>query len=179
MKELILLATDENYLNHIKYNINNIRDKHAQIDICIIYDKTKEDKIKPALEKYKVLFLPVSPPSEKSYDKAYHLKYHIFETYFKSWDKILYLDCDTMIFDKLDILFNLLDENNNLFVDFERNTIKNFFITWSPIDESNTNDYDLLNKETDINRNGFNTGIILYNSSIIKDDTVKKFILLN
>ena len=46
MKELILLATDENYLNHIKYNINNIRDKHAQIDICIIYDKTKEDKIK-------------------------------------------------------------------------------------------------------------------------------------
>jgi lipopolysaccharide biosynthesis glycosyltransferase len=178
MKELILLATDENYLNHIKYNINNIRDKHSEIDICIIYDKTKEDKIKPDLEKYKVLFLPVSPPSGKSYDKAYHLKYHIFETYFKSWDKILYLDCDTMIFDKLDILFDLLDENNNLFVDFERNTIKDFFTTWSPIDQSNINDYNLLSKETDINRNGFNTGIMLYNSSIIKDDTVKNLFYL-
>ena len=173
MNKLIILGTDENYLNHIKYNINNIRDKHGQIDICIIYDKTKEDKIKPALEKYNVLFLPVSSPSGKSYDRAYHLKYHVFETYFKSWDKILYLDCDTMIFDKLDILFDLLNESNDLFVDFERSTVKDFFTTWSPIDSSNTEDYNLLAQETDINKYGFNGGIFLYNSSIIKENTIK------
>ena len=170
VKKLIILGTDENYLNHIKYNINNIRDKHGQIDICIIYDKSKEDKIKPILEKYNILFFPVATP----YDRAYYIKYHIFETYFKSWNKILYLDCDTMIFDKLDILFDLLNESNNFFVDFERNTIKDFFTTWSPIDSSNIEDYNLLAQETDIKKYGFNTGILLYNSSIIKEDTVKK-----
>lgn len=174
VKKLIILGTDENYLNHIKYNINNIRDKHGQIDICIIYDKNKEDKIKPALEEYNIFFLPVSSPSGQSYDRAYHLKYHVFETYFKNWDKILYLDCDTMIFDKLDGLFDLLNENNNLFVDFEKNSIKKFFTTWSPINESNQNDYDLLAQETDINKNGFNAGILLYNSSIIKEDTIER-----
>ena len=174
MNKLIILVTDENYLNHIKYNISNIRDKHGEIDICIIYDKIKEDKIKPELDKYNVLFLPVSSPNGKSYDRAYYLKYHIFEKYFKSWDKILYLDCDTMIFDKLNILFDLLNENNNLFVDFEGNSIEKFFTMWSPINQSNQNDYNLLAQETDIKKYGFNTGILLYNSSIIKEDTVKK-----
>jgi lipopolysaccharide biosynthesis glycosyltransferase len=173
INKLIIFGTDENYLNHIKYNIANIRDKHGEIDICIIYDKTKEDKIKPLLEQYNVLFLPVSSPNGKSYDRAYHLKYHVFETYFKSWDKILYLDCDTMIFDKLDVLFDLLNESNNLFVDFEKNTIKDFFTMWSPIDSSNIEDYNLLAQETDINKYGFNGGIFLYNSSIIKEDTIK------
>ena len=65
----------------------------------------------------------------------------------------------------------------SLYEDFIKG-IKNFFTTWSPIDKSNANDYDLLSKETDINRNGFNTGIILYNSSIIKDDTVKNLFYL-
>lgn len=170
INKLIIFGTDENYLNHIKYNINNIRDKHGQIDICIIYDKSKEDKIKPILEKYNILFFPVATP----YDRAYYIKYHIFETYFKSWNKILYLDCDTMIFDKLNILFDLLNENNNLFVDFEGNSIEKFFTMWSPINESNQNDYNLLAQETDIKKYGFNTGILLYNSSIIKEDTVKK-----
>ena len=49
---------------------------------------------------------------------------------------------------------------------------------WSPIDSSNVEDYNLLAQETDINKNGFNTGIMLYNSSIIKDDTVKNLFYL-
>jgi lipopolysaccharide biosynthesis glycosyltransferase len=179
MKKLVLLGTDENYLTHIKYNINNIRDKHGEIDICIIYDENKQDLIKPHLQKYNVLFLPIKSQNNKTFDRAYHLKYHVFENYFKNWDKILYLDCDTMVFENLDKLFNLLNNDIKLIVDFEKNKIKDFFTTWSPRSSLNEEYYKLLEEEIDINRNGFNAGILLYDTSIIESDTINQLYYLD
>lgn len=174
MNNLVIFATDENYLNHIKYNINNIRDKHGDIDICIMHDSSKDELIRNELQRYKVIFFPIKPLTDKNFGHAYNLKYHIFENYFKNWHKILYLDCDTMIFENLNTLFNLLTNDKKLIVDFEKNKILDFFTTWSPRNESNNKYYELLEKETDINKNGFNAGIVLYDSSIINLDTIIK-----
>lgn len=174
MKKLIILGTDENYLNHIKYNINNIRDKHGDIDICVMYDYNKEELIKPILKKYNIIFFPIKPLTNKNFGHAYNLKYHIFESYFKNWDKILYLDCDIMIFENLNILFDLLINDVKLIVDFEKNRISDFFTMWCPRNSDNEKDYQLLEKEIDITRFGFNGGILLYDSSIIEDNTINK-----
>ncbi len=174
MKKLIILGTDQNYLNHIIYNINNIRDKHGEIDICILYDQKHDDVIKYRLQNYNVIFHGIKPINSDTFDHAYNLKYHIFETFFKNWNKILYLDCDTVIFDNLEPLFNLLNDEKKFFVDFEGIKIIDFFTMWCPRNQENDSDYLSLEKETDVYKNGFNGGILLYSTDVINNDTVQR-----
>ena len=174
MKNLVVICTDDNYIPHVKYNINNIRDRHGEVDICILFEKQFESIIHNELSRYNVIFKPFTKNMDNT--GPYGSKYHIFDVFFKSWDRILYIDCDTMIFSSLSPLFNLIDEKNLMYVDYEKNSIRNFFSMWTESNESNSNIFTELDNEnlTDVKSNGFNSGILLYSSSLIDENTVNK-----
>jgi len=165
----IILGTDLNYIQHIKYNINNIKEKFNETDIVIITYINHLDKVKEELEKYNVIIYPINFE-----DNPFYIKYHVFDKYFKRWDKILYLDCDTIILDNLNKLFDLLDDENEMFVDFEQWPIIRYFDSYCPQTIDNENEYKSLLNEKYISFNGFNAGILLYKSSIISDDLIDK-----
>jgi lipopolysaccharide biosynthesis glycosyltransferase len=178
MNNVIVICTDNNYINHVKYNINNIREKHGEIDICITYEERFEVEIQKELSNFNVIFK--SFKRKRNDLTSFGQKYHIFDVFFKKWEKILYIDCDTVVFSNLNPLFNLLD-NNNFVVDFENNSIRNFFSMWVnliPLPDDNeeliNSKFKELDNETyvDVNQSGFNSGILLFNSKIIESDTI-------
>lgn len=172
MKNVIVLATDKNHVNHIKYNINNIRNMHGEIDIVILHDKSYSEIINNELNKYNIIPYPVD--CLKINDGPFYIKYHLFDVFFKKWENILYIDSDTMVFSNLNLIFKMLNEDNLIFAEHEKCKVLKFFTSDCPQDLNNNNIYtDLLN-EKNINEQGFNSGILLYKSSIIKEDIVDK-----
>jgi len=172
MKNAVILATDKNYVKHVIYNINNIKSYNQDIDIIVLSDKINSEIIKKELKDFNVLFHEVNVL--KINEGAFYLKYYIFDKFFKQWENILYIDCDTMIFSNLDKIFNLLDENNKMFVDHETCDVLKFFTSGCPRNQDNDGIYFELLKEDSINEQGFNSGIILYKSCIIEDSTIQK-----
>jgi lipopolysaccharide biosynthesis glycosyltransferase len=178
MSKVIVICTDNNYIKHVRYNINNIRDRHGEIDICVIFEEKYETEIKSNLSEFNVILK--SFKRKRNDLTSFGQKYHIFDTFFKNWEKILYIDCDTFIFSDLSPLFNLLD-TNDFIVDFETNSIKNFFSMWVnsiPFITDNQNEIhnkfiELENESNiDVNQDGFNSGILLFNSKLINDETI-------
>ena len=171
---VIVLCTDDKYVNHIKYNVNNIRDKHGNIDICVTYDKKYDDYIQKELKNFNIILKPYSPLTEVS--GPYVSRFHIFEMFFKQWNKVLYIDCDTCVLNKLYSLFDLINDTNVMFADYEPYSIKEAFTNFTERKEWNVSCFNLLDTETHVNVNitCFNSGLLLFSSSIILEDTVQK-----
>jgi len=169
MKNVIILVTDINYLKHIKYNINNIRENFNTADIVVITNDNDSIEVQKELEKYNIIIYTVN-----NKNNPFYIKYHIFDEYFKKWDKILYLDCDTMILRNADILFDLIDDQSKMLVDFEEWQVIKYFDSYCPRTQENEKEYISLLNEDYINSNGFNTGILLYKSSIISKEIINK-----
>jgi lipopolysaccharide biosynthesis glycosyltransferase len=174
MSSLIILATDSNYVNHVKYLVNNIRDKGNEYDICVIFKEEEKEFIESSLSNLDVIFHPIKVKQENS--GPFLIKYHIFESFYKKWKKVLYLDCDTMVYGKLDKLFDLINEENKMIVDYEGSTIKDFFTMWTEKNESNSTQFEILNQEELINVNqyGFNGGILLFSTDLIEENTINR-----
>lgn len=172
MKNVIIIAIDANYIQHAKYNINNIRHFVEELDIVILHDRKNSDKIKLELKNFNVIFHSVD--ALKINEGAFYIKYYLFDTFFKQWENILYIDCDTMISSDIKFLFDLLNEDNRIFVDHERCEVLKFFTSGCPMNQENQQIYSNLLKEDSIFSQGFNSGILLYKSSLIEEDTVQK-----
>jgi lipopolysaccharide biosynthesis glycosyltransferase len=179
LKNLIILGTDLNYIKHIKYNIGNIRDKHGDTDICILFNQSEHEQIEKELRDFTVILKPVKALINKHFKRVYNLKYHIFDTYFKNWENILYLDCDTMVYANLDSLFNLLSPEYPLYVDYEDYKVIEAFSKWCPENSENAPIYHELKKEINAENTCFNAGIILYHSSIIAEESLEKLYQLD
>ena len=159
MKKVIVLVSDQNYLNHTKYLFSHIlNDTNYDGDLCLI---TNEQVDTREFEKKNIHI--------KKYEKIdpYFQKLNIFDTYFKKWDKVLYLDCDTMVI-KND-LNSLFDLSGDLYCEPEPWTIQEYFNG-----DKNISLFEELKSEYDVDKIGFNSGSILFNTSIIDDNTQKE-----
>ena len=159
MKKLIVLVSDQNYLNHTKYLFSNIiNDTNYDGDLCLITNI----EVETSEFEEKNIFV-------KKYDKIdpFFQKLNLFDKYFKKWDKILYLDCDTMVIkNDLNSLFNL---PGDLYCEPEPWTIQEYFNG-----AKNISLFEELKNEYNVNKIGFNSGSILFNTSIIDDNTQKE-----
>jgi lipopolysaccharide biosynthesis glycosyltransferase len=174
MNKIVVFAVDRNYLNHVRYNIANVRDKHGDIDICVVFPEKEFIPIREGLKNYDVILKPFKPLNNKVFSRSYNLKYHVFETFFKNWENILYLDSDTMVYGKLDPLFEMLSGDKSLIVDYENYKTIDAYTMWCPVNDENIDTYIDLKTEINVEKFCFNVGIMLFNSSIIEDDTVAK-----
>ena len=96
-------------------------------------------------------------------------KLHLFNTYFKKWSGIFYIDCGMKILDNIKPMLEL-DYHNKLlahsdaYPTYERKLSEQF-------DNSKKNIYNVLSKKYNLNIDYFQTGILFYDTSIIDNNT--------
>jgi lipopolysaccharide biosynthesis glycosyltransferase len=165
MKKCITLVSDNNYIQHTKYLFSALKFKgNWQGDFCLLANNVNEDIIKDFKNKGIHIFKITQNV------KSYYAKYFLFNNSFKNWDVVCYFDADFVILNDI----NNLVESDNLLVDAEQTPLGLFFDK-----EANIEVYNEMNNQYDLNKNGFNSGCIIYNTNIIKDDSVDRLMNLS
>jgi len=111
----------------------------------------------------------------KNFSFQWH-KFHLFDKYFKKWDYIFYLDINMKIRKSILPLLNLA-KKDTLYAPYDAYpnldwTLKSQFDLENIFFEKLYSNYDLENPKY------FQTGILFYDTNIIKNDTVQKLINL-
>lgn len=164
-------------------------------DIVFFYNKefTDTDKLKILESKHNVIlkefptidttniiqYLDSKPNSDFERLRKKMIQYHkfyIFDIYFKKWDKVLYIDSGMHIYNSLDRILNI-EPAEHLFAHSDSypsyvNKLDSQF------DKNNKYFNTLKNKYNLYSDDYFQSGILLFNTNIIKKDTVPNLITL-
>jgi len=98
----------------------------------------------------------------------YH-KLYLFDSFFKQWKYIFYLDCGIHIFSDITPIINEKKENTILAHSDAYPTYE--WKLHNQFDKTNTEFYTKLNNTYDLNIDYFQTTIMLYDTKIIEQDT--------
>lgn len=96
-------------------------------------------------------------------------KFHLFNTYFKQWDYIFYIDCGITIFSDITPIINEATENTLL-----ANSDAYPIYEWrlhDQFDKTSTEYFSKLNAKYNLNIDYCQTTIMLYDTKIIEDNT--------
>jgi hypothetical protein len=96
-------------------------------------------------------------------------KLHLFNIFFKQWNYIFYLDCGINIFSDISPIINEITENTLLAHSDAYPTYE--WKLHTQFDKTNTEYFTKLNNKYNLNIDYFQTSIMLYDTSIIKNDT--------
>ena len=104
-------------------------------------------------------------------------KLHLFNSFFKQWKYIFYLDCGMTIYSDISPMLNETTENTLLahsdaYPSYERRLHEQF-------DKTNIEYFTKLNNEYNLNIDYFQTGIMLYDTNIIENDTYDNLLKLS
>jgi len=193
---VIALCADMGYYDRALNTIKEIRNiGKYNGDIVFFYNDEFRDtnKLKLLESKYKVIlkefptidtssiinFLDLNPNSdfERLRNKMiqYH-KFYMFDVYFKQWDKLLYIDSGMHIYNSLDRIFNI-EPAQYLFAHSDNypkyvNKLDSQFVKNNKYFNTLQNKYNLKKEDY------FQSTMILFNTNIIKDNTVSNLINL-
>ena len=103
-------------------------------------------------------------------------KLHLFNTYFKRWDYIFYIDCGITIFSDILPILNEIQDNTLLahsdaFPTYQRKLHNQF-------SKNNTEYYKKLSNKYNLNIDYFQTTIMLYDTKIITENTYNEILNL-
>ena len=104
-------------------------------------------------------------------------KLHLFNTFFKQWNYIFYLDCGITIFSDISPIINEVTENTILahsdaYPSYE-------WKLYTQFDNTNTECFTKLNNTYSLNIDYFQTTIMLYDTKIIQNDTYDNLLKLS
>ena len=104
-------------------------------------------------------------------------KLHLFNTFFKQWNYIFYIDCGMTIFSDISPIINEATENRLLAHSDAYPTYE--WKLHTQFDKNNTNLFTKLNSTHNLNIDYFQTTIMLYDTKIIQDDTYDNLLKLS
>ena len=104
----------------------------------------------------------------------YH-KFYVFDKFFKKWDNIFYIDCGMKIVRDINPMLKLFKENTILAHSDGWPTYENKLLCQF---DKTQNKYKDLEKEFELNVDYFQTTIMMFDTKIIKDNTVEELINL-
>jgi hypothetical protein len=104
-------------------------------------------------------------------------KLHLFNTFFKQWNYILYVDCGMTIFSDISPIINECIENTLLAHSDAYPTYE--WKLHNQFDKTNTEFFTKLNNTYNLNIDYFQTGILLYDTKIIQNDTYDNLLKLS
>ena len=96
-------------------------------------------------------------------------KLHLFNIFFKKWNYIFYLDCGINIFSDISPIINTMAKNTLLAHSDAYPTYE--WKLQNQFDKTNTEYFTKLNNKYNLNIDYFQTTIMLYDTTIIKNDT--------
>lgn len=101
-------------------------------------------------------------------------KLHLFNVYFKQWEKIFYLDCGIKILKDISPILNIETTNTLLAHSDSYPTYK--WKLFFQFDKSKTSYYSKLEEKYDLNIDYFQSTIMLYDTKIIEEETYKNLL---
>jgi hypothetical protein len=104
-------------------------------------------------------------------------KLHLFNTFFKQWGYIFYLDCGITIFSDISPIINEITENTLLAHSDAYPTYE--WKLHTQFDKTNTEFFTKLNNTYNLNIDYFQTTTMLYDTKIIKNDTYDNLLKLS
>ena len=104
-------------------------------------------------------------------------KLHLFNTFFKQWDYIFYIDCGMTIFSDISPIINEATKNTLLAHSDAYPTYK--WKLHTQFDKNNENLFTKLNNKYNLNIDYLQTTIMLYDTKIIHDDTYDNLLKLS
>ena len=159
----ITLVSDMNYLQHTKYLFSALKfiGKWNE-EFCLIANDVDDHILEEFLQK------GIHIVKLKPYVNPLFAKLYLFCVYFKQWKKVCYFDTDFVILDDINKLVNiynddwLMNNSQDFLADIEPFSIHEYF------DKTiNPDKFEKLKSMIDVNKKGFNTGCMIYNTSII------------
>ena len=103
-------------------------------------------------------------------------KLHLFNTFFKKWNYIFYIDCGMTIFSDISPIINEVTENTLLAHSDAYPTYE--WKLHNQFDKTNTDFFTKLDTTFNLNIDYFQTGILLYDTKIIQNDTYDNLLKL-
>lgn len=103
-------------------------------------------------------------------------KLHLFNTYFKQWDFIFYMDCGITIFSDILPMINEVTKNTLLAHSDAYPTYE--WKLHTQFDKNNSEYFTKLNSTYNLNIDYFQTTIMLYDTNIIQNDTYNNLLNL-
>lgn len=173
MKKVLVIVSDENYLEHTKYLFHSASTIGKwNGDLCLIANNVDDDLLDD-FKKFNIHILNVKV------DNFYYSKFFIFHKFFKNWDFVTFIDCDFTIFGNLNLI---IDEETMslpvLNVEMEPFRIHEYFCQgWCNLDKSKT--LEQLYNDYNLNKFGFNSGYMSFNTSLIYDNTLNDIFKLS
>jgi hypothetical protein len=104
-------------------------------------------------------------------------KLHLFNTFFKQWNYIFYIDCGITIFSDISPIINEATENTLLAHSDAYPTYE--WKLHTQFCKNNTNLFTTLDNKYNLNIDYFQTTIMLYDTKIIQDDTYDNLLNLS
>jgi lipopolysaccharide biosynthesis glycosyltransferase len=159
----VVLVTDINYINHIKYMIMQIRDVGKwQGDICVIMNNITDKSIIDDFKSRSIYILNVNIKNN------YYSKYNIFSVYFKKWDNVLYFDADFVLRNDINKLVSQINSDTIFLCDFEE-----IYLDQCIKDITMIKKYNLKKIKV------FNSGCLLFSTTIVNKNTMRELVLLS
>lgn len=189
----IILMCNKPYLNKAKNTILQLRDvgKYQDDIVLLIGDDLKDINLSidnviikyfPDIDRSSIIeilkYKPISFDG-REFNKPFQWhKVHIFDTYFKKWKKCLYVDAGMHIFNPIDKILNLNCQNkliahSDSYPTFEWKLKIQFDDKQFP--ELYNELYSTYNLEIDY----FQSGILLYDTNIIEENTKNELLKLS
>jgi hypothetical protein len=191
-KNCVSLVTNDAFFDKMLYTLNGIISKGYGGDICVVIgdDLINSEKLKtPVLQNVIIKHFPDIKFSDNfitnfnSIDRGdewrkkifqYH-KFYMFDTFFKQWEYVFYLDSGISVFSSLKPILDSSKPNKFLahsdaYPDYQWKLSTQFV--------SNNEIYTKLSQKYNLNIDYPQSTIMLYDTDIIKEDTFNNLINL-
>ncbi len=196
MSHAVALVTNRKYLRrclHTVWQLRRFGDYDG--DVVVIVGSDLKHQV-PTLEKLSLRITPVFFPeidrseavgrledaeglSGTELTKSFqYQKFHVFDEYFREWDKLLYLDSGMQVFAPIDPLWEMdttgkITAHSDAFPTFE----------WKLYDQFNWVDFPELKPDMEelisLDRDYFQTTMMLFDTAVITPDTVAELTTLS
>jgi len=193
-KICVVLLCNAAFFGKMLYTLSGIRSNGYLGDVCIVIG---DDLKNNSLLSHLLLTLPKTfikhfndfkfdqkfVESFYNMDRAPHWKekifqfhkFHVFDTYFKNWDYIFYIDSGAHIFGNIQPIINVRKEGKFL-AHSDAYPIYEWRLS-NQFDQTNSL-FQIINQKFDMNVDYPQTTIMLFDTKIIKDQTVKDLLAL-
>jgi len=176
-KKLLVTLADENFVKQAKQLFSSVYwNAGWEGDYMLLAHEIPDEKLKWFKERNILVKQCQSIPTiQKDRDTKWPLtvfsKFYLFSPEFKKWDNIIFLDADMIVRASLD---RLIEIKKFAAVKTIGWSLKYFF--FCPKNKKDL--YKNLIENYSLTENGFNTGLMVFNTSIIKKNTLSKLIYL-
>ena len=189
MEVCAVFLCDKAYFNKFIYTCNQLitNGKYSGKICLVVGDDLQNDKILDCdlIKKNNIIikhfpnipntqtFLEIQKKMERPphwFQKQFQFhKFHLFNTYFKQWDFIFYLDCGITIFSDVSPIINEITKNTLLAHSDAYPTYE--WKLHNQFDKKNTEYFTKLNETHNLNIDYFQTTVMLYDTNVIQTDT--------